>query len=158
MESQSGPYRNIYSVLLEGREETLFETFFWDNLEKFRVQVENIADALETIGNNHIRYEQYFKVAEGSNPLVPLHCLFDHPGKRLRVFAIHWDEDTIIMGGGGLKNKPNYREIDYLNEQSRLMEAIYTHLRKLNDCEDDFQFPLPGEDLKAIIIDTTHLP
>jgi len=123
----SGPCAHIYSIRLQGEEETLLDKFFDEN-RKYQKELSFFAAKLKVIGNDTgCRYED-FKLYEGSlgDGIVALSY------KRMRLYCMRFNDVTIIVGDGGYKS-PNiraYQEDANLNAKVDLMKRIAAQINK----------------------------
>lgn len=100
----SGAMCQIYSVKIEGEEQTLYEQFAEDNLEQFQDEVLEIYNTLQTIGNKTGAREQFFKINEGV-PGDGVCALYDDKKRHLRLYCVRYGTVAVILGGGGYKAK-----------------------------------------------------
>jgi hypothetical protein len=71
----------------------------------------------------------FFKHYEG-NPGDGLVALYDTPEKRLRLYAIRFGADIVVLGGGGLKNVRALQEDPKLRRENYLLREVAKGLNK----------------------------
>ena len=79
-----GKAASIYSVILDGETQTLFEKFLQENKTSYISELKNILIRLQTIGHKTGAREVFFKIHEGSLG-DGVSALYDEPGKMLRL-------------------------------------------------------------------------
>ena len=122
----SGHQANIYSIIMDGEEESLFENFIRENNKVFSDELVDIRNRLTVIANKTGARDQFFKINEG-HPGDGICALYDDPDKKLRLYCIRYGTVAIILGGGGEKSK----KIKALQEDKKLKDENYL-LRKIS--------------------------
>ena len=125
LESLSGDYASIYSIILDNDKTTLFEHFILENQNSFKSELFDIFKRIRTIANKTGAREQYFKLNEG-NPGDGVCALYDDPEKKLRLYCIRYGMTTIIIGSGGEKPKSmrTFQESGKLTKENYLLREI----------------------------------
>lgn len=100
----SGNRASIYSIAINGENDTLLDKFVNDNLNSFKSETKDILMRLTTIGKSTGARTQFFKENEGS-PGDGVCALFDDPDSNLRLYCIKYGSQLIIVGYGGPKSK-----------------------------------------------------
>jgi hypothetical protein len=120
LEDLSGKYATIYSVIVNGDSETLFDKFLNENKDAFRSELKTIIGTIEDISHKNGARRHYFKENEGK--LGDLVCaMFDTPNSNLRLYCLRFGTTVIVLGGGGYKSK----EIRALQEDPKLTSENY---------------------------------
>ncbi|MEG2366181.1 MAG: hypothetical protein RSB29_05440, partial [Alistipes sp.] len=100
----SGEHCQIFSVLLDGDKQTLYEQFLEKNAKAHGDEVQDIYDRLKFIGKEGGAREYFFKHHEGI-PGDLVCALYDQPNSNLRLFCIRFGQVTVVLGCGGYKSK-----------------------------------------------------
>ncbi len=121
----TGPKAVIYSVIVEGDQETLFERFVRENIENFPYEVNDILSLIEDIGYKYGAREHFFKLNEGK-PGDGVCAIYDDPDHNLRLYCILSGTDTVILGGGGFKPKEikAYQEDPKLDAEASIVKFV----------------------------------
>lgn len=109
LEQFSGAKATIYSILPYGEKLTLFEGFLNCYKDTYFNEIVDIIKRLKAIGYATGAREQFFKLHE-SRPGENIAALYDKPGKFLRLYCIWFNNDVIILGGGGPKTTQTWQE------------------------------------------------
>lgn len=83
----TGNGATIYTVILEGKEQTSFESFLNENEADYPEEVEDIVKRLYTIGKETGARDTFFKLDEGK-PGDGVCALYDRPDSSLRLYCI----------------------------------------------------------------------
>lgn len=113
----SGNKAGVYSVVLNGDEETLLNKFVRENKISFKSETKDILKRLYSIGHTTGSRNQFFKEWEGK-PSDGVCALYDNPDSNLRLYCICYGTQLIIVGSGGYKPKT----IRALQEDAKLTE------------------------------------
>jgi len=119
----SGSMATIYSVLIEDDDVSLFEHFLQEQRANQLRELENIVSRLKIIGEHTGARSSFFKHNEG-NPGDGLVALYDTPDKRLRLYAIRYGVDIVVLGGGGIKVVRALQEDSKLRYENYLLREI----------------------------------
>ena len=141
----SGSESSIYQVYLEREGISLFDRFVEENIDTFPDEIDFILDRLEAIGNYFGARKGYFKDREG----VPgdfVHCLYDEPDFKLRLFCIRINMDLIILGGGGRKEVRAWQDDPKLKYEGELIKWIAAQFFERYE-EGDIKYINEGKDL-----------
>lgn len=98
----SGGEAKIYSLIPEGREKTLFDTFVEEYETGFKDEIKDIIRRIYHIGHTTGARSSFFKQHEGRYGDFVC-ALYDVPGKNLRLYCIRFGTVAVILGGGGEK-------------------------------------------------------
>ncbi len=125
LEEVSGRKASIYSIKMEGKEQTIFEQFLEDYCDEFQVEIEEIAAKVYNIGHKYGARNQFFKFNEGKAGDLVM-ALYDHPERKLRIYGIKYASTLIILGSGGHKSKAirSLQENELLNETNTFMRKV----------------------------------
>ncbi len=127
MEEISGEGASIYSVTLEGDNQTLLEKFFEENA-KYKKELQDIAQKLYLMGNEIGCRWEYFKHNEGKagDGVSVL------KSGRLRLYCLYVDATIVCFGSGGYKSPKirAYQEDEELNLKVEQMKMIAARINK----------------------------
>ena len=123
----SGEMAHIYSVTLNGEEQTLLEQFFDENAE-FTEELGVIAEKLLVMGHDTgCRYE-FFKHHEGAlaDGVAVLRV------GQIRLYCLYFDRTAVFFGSGGYKSPEikAYQEDPVLNEKAMQMREIAARINR----------------------------
>ena len=131
----SGSEASVYSVVVDDSSTTLFENFVQENKILHTEEVKNIGMRLHTIGNDTGARYSFFKHKEGI-PGDEVVALYDDPDKKLRLYAIRYGNDILILGGGGPKNVKALQDDEKLKKENYLLRAVSARIaEKIKDRE-----------------------
>lgn len=119
----SGEHCQIFSVKIEGEEQTLFENFAEEYVEQFEEEVLDIYNRLKSIGKAFGARPHFFKDKEGA-PGDGVSALFDTPNGLLRLYCIVYGRVAIILGGGGLKTVRAWQDDPKLYKEATMMKHV----------------------------------
>lgn len=127
----SGDKCRIFSVQMDGDDETLYEQFSEAYYDEYADEVEDIYDRLRFIGCEGGARPQFFKDKEGA-PGDGVSALYDNPDHKLRLYCIVYGRVSVILGGGGPKPKHvrRWQDDPVLCNNAELMKRIS---RKITD-------------------------
>lgn len=127
MEDLSGETAKIYSVILEGEEESLLERFVLDNPDRAD-DVKVILERLKAMGKTQGCKAYYFKGHEGApgDGMVALRY------KQMRLYCLRYDNTCIFVGSGEYKppGVAAYQEDPLLNGKAQQMKRICASINK----------------------------
>ena len=111
---------HLYSVLIEGDEETLLEQFFDKMDESYDEDAKQIVVRLKTMITKTGFADYYFKKNEGN--------FGDHvvafKQNDLRIYCIYIDHTAIIVGSGGVKKVRAYQDDPELNSEAEKVKQL----------------------------------
>lgn len=129
----SGNYTTIYSIIVNGETQSLFENFIEENKNKHRDELISILDRLKVIADETGAREGFFKHKEGK-PGDLVCALYDEPDRNLRLYCIRNGNVAIILGGGGLKEVTAWQHDPKLSKEANAMievsEDIFQRLKE----------------------------
>ena len=119
----SGSKATIYSIILEEdsvEDQTLFDKFLHENSSLYPNEIKDILSRLYSITHKTGAQDFLLKPNEGgfTDDIV---ALYDDPKKNLRLYAIRFGMNILILGGGGYKPK----KIKALQENPKLRKENY---------------------------------
>ena len=134
----SGKKAAVYSIIPEGENDSLFQRFLKENMIDSRRDVIDIMNRLQTIGKTVGARIGFFKLYEGSYGDCVC-ALFDIPEKHLRLYCIRYSSETLILGGGGIKDKTvrAWQDDPKLSLEANLMKAYSADIMKRLEKRDD---------------------
>ena len=118
----SGREAKVYSLILMGEDETLFEMFVDEYKVEFKNEIKYILQTIFQIGHTTGARSSFFKQHEGKYGDFVC-ALFDVPEKNLRVYCIRFGMVAVILGGGGEKAKGvrAWQDDEKLSKEANLM-------------------------------------
>lgn len=124
----SGPKAQIYSIIYEGEEQSLFDCFFDENVDKHYEELEEIAAKLTSMGHKTGCKSNFFRQYEGT----PGDGVVALKHKRMRLYCLRYDNTCIFVGSGGYKppNVRAYQEYTPLNKKAQEMKKIAACINK----------------------------
>ena len=127
MEELSGDGARIYSVTLEGEENTLLEQFFEENAE-YETEIKEIFNKLYLMGQEIGCRWDFFKHHEGK----PGDGVSVLKAGRLRLYCLYIDTTIVCFGSGGYKSSEikAYQEEPSLNAKVIQIEEIAERINK----------------------------
>ncbi len=133
----SGDKAKIFSPMIDGENETLYEQFIAENIKRNRKELANIDERLYTIGHKCGLFEESFYTKSGKFG-ENLCTLKDIPKRKLRLFFTEFGLCTIILGGGGYKAATIRATQDdpVLNAKNRQIGEISITLQKAQKAGD----------------------
>ncbi len=121
IEEFSGRMAKIYSIMLDGDEDTLLDQFFEEN-QQYEEELKEIVTKLKIMGSSTGCRIQYFKEYEGApgDGVVALWY------KEIRLYCLRFDNTCIFIDSGGYKppNISAYQEDSLLNAKVQQMKDI----------------------------------
>ncbi len=130
LEEFSGSNASVYSIIVGGRSQTLFDDFVDEYDKDYETEVTKLSIRLQEIGRKGVR-EHYVKLNEGI-PGDGVCALYDEPDHQLRLYAIRYGASAIVIGGGGYKSADTraWQDNLKLKKHAELMIAISKELTK----------------------------
>lgn len=128
----SGVKAKIYSIIpFEGdnlSEDTLFDEFLMQYEDEYLEEVEDIEDALRTMGQNTGLRGNRVISAEGEQHGDGIVAICNRPGKLLRLYGIFIGDCLAIIGGGGIKDGggalQHYPALRKANDRIKVIKKI----------------------------------
>lgn len=125
IEDFSGCKAHIYSVRINGEENTLLEQFFDENCAHKKA-LKNIIYKIKTMADYTGCKREFFKEGEGAfaDGVVAL------KGGKLRLYGLYFNSAVVLFGSGGYKTVRAYQEDASLNAKVEQMKLIASHINK----------------------------
>lgn len=125
IEELSGNKAHIYSITIEGENETLLEQFFNDNI-KHNKELNILVSKIQNMANRTGCIRDFFKNGEGNfaDGVVALSA-----GK-LRLYGIYFNSTVVLFGSGGIKHTRTYQEDQKLNAKVKQVKTIARIINK----------------------------
>jgi len=120
LDDLSGKKASVYSIIISGESETLYEKFIQENLGSFKSELLDINTRLNVIGKRTGARDHFFKSNEGKFG-DGICALYDDPEKHLRLYCIKFWTQIVVLGGGG----PKFKNIRALQEDEKLTKENY---------------------------------
>jgi hypothetical protein len=125
--SLSGKKTTIYSAIIDDDSHTLFDNFLAENIDDYKNELVKIRTTIETIAHKTGARESFFDKHEGKVG-QSVYALYDRPDSKLRLYCFRFDNQILILGGGGFKP----RTIRTLQEDPKLL-AENSIMRYISD-------------------------
>lgn len=103
-EALSGKACSIYSIRIDGEEDTLFDKFIDAYYDEYEGEIDDIYTRLSVIGKELGMRPQFYKQHEGK-PADGICAFYDCPYSKFRLYFIEYGRSLVILGGGGPKPK-----------------------------------------------------
>lgn len=128
IEGLSGQMAHIYSVTLEGEQQTLLEQFFEENVDHMDELI-LVRDRIQTMAHYTGCRRNFFKEGEGAwaDGVVALKGT-----GHLRLYGIYFNNTVVLFGSGGYKPEGvrAYEELPMLNAKAQQVREIARELNK----------------------------
>ena len=121
----SGEKAKIYSVLVEGDENSLLEQFFEENVG-YTNDLKWMATNLATMGHSYGCRISFFKENEGA----PGDGVVAYRRNKLRLYCLRFDSACIFCGSGGVKTTRTYQDDPILNSKVQQIKKIAASINK----------------------------
>ena len=129
MKNLTGAKARVYSVILDGEENTLLEQFFNENIE-YKDDLKKVLYKIHTMAQNTECRKSYFKEGEGAwaDGMIALQGT-----GRLRLYGIYFHDAVILFGSGGYKPPQiaAYEDYQPLNVKAQQMRAIVKEINRM---------------------------
>ena len=123
----TGDMAHIYSVMLNGQEQTLLEQFFEENAEHTD-ELSTIVEKLMVMGHDTGCRRDFFKHHEGASAdgVAALRV------GQMRLYCLYFDRTAVFFGSGGFKPPQikAYQEDEVLNAKAQQMRQIAARINK----------------------------
>ncbi|MCC6550477.1 MAG: hypothetical protein IT279_10440 [Ignavibacteriaceae bacterium] len=129
IEALSGIKASCYSVMIEGEQNSLFESFLEENSVSHKDEFLDILARLNTIAHTTGIRRGFFKEFEG-NPGDGVCASYDNPARKLRLYCILFGEKIIVLGGGGKKSVQKLQQDAKLKAENFLLREISTTITR----------------------------
>lgn len=125
LEELSGKKARIYSVIIDGEEDTLLEQFFNGN-KNHADELQTMLSKIKTMADDTGCRRQFFAEGEGAwaDGVVALKA-----GK-LRLYGIYFNNTVVLFGSGGWKNVRAYQDDPELNAKAQQVREIAKRMNK----------------------------
>jgi putative component of toxin-antitoxin plasmid stabilization module len=120
MPELSGKHCTVYSAIIDNV--SPFEQFVDDYFVSYGEEVEDILSKIQVIGRVGA-IEPYFKMYEGKYG-DGVCALYDDDEQRLRLYCIRFDEEILILGGGGSKVVRKWQDDPDLKKNAEKMIEV----------------------------------
>ena len=129
IEELSGDRAHIYSVLLDGEEQSLLMQFFSEFAESNAKEMDIFRRQLYSMGHVWGCKREFFKLYEGAagDGVAALSI------GSFRLYCLYFDCTAVFFGSGGLKPKGvrAYQELPELNEKVEQVKAIAAKINNM---------------------------
>lgn len=129
MENLTGAKARVYSVILDGEEDTLLEQFFNENAEHID-DLKKILYRIQVMAQDTGCRKSYFKEGEGAwaDGMVAL-----RDTGHLRLYGIYFHDAVILFGSGGYKPPgiAAYEDHPPLNAKAQQMRAVAKEIYRM---------------------------
>lgn len=120
----------IYSVAVDGADDTLYDLFLKENNANYHVELTEITSKLETMSSETGFTDIFFKLNEGK-PGDGV-CAITDTKKKLRMYCIRFGNIILVLGGGGPKPKQirAFQEDPKLLSENSLIRKVSVAMAK----------------------------
>jgi hypothetical protein len=129
IEKISGVKTQIYSVVIDNDDKSLFEHFLDENDENYHEELLEILTRLRSIAQKEGAREHLFKTAEGKLG-DGVEALYDESKRKLRLYCIRYGSVLLVLGGGGAKNVRALQDDPKLKKENYLLRQVSKRLSK----------------------------
>lgn len=125
LESLSGKKATIYSAIVQNETKTLFDKFIEENIENYKDELLKIRKIVLTISRDTGARVGFFDKPEGKAG-QSVYALYDRPDSKLRLYCFRFDNNILVLGGGGHKPKNirAFQENDKLTHENNIVRHI----------------------------------
>lgn len=125
VEELSGSQARIYTVLVEGDEDTLLEQFFDANAEHVE-ELTDIVTRLKVMGTRTGCQRHFFTEGEGAlgDGVIAM------KSGKMRLYGIYFNNAIVLFGSGGWKETRTYQEDPKLNKAAMQVREIARRINK----------------------------
>jgi hypothetical protein len=120
----SGDKSSIYSVIINDEDETLFDKFIRENLDKNLKEIQQIFATLDTIGKKVGAQDIYFRKKKEGKLGDGVEAIYDYPTAKLRLYCIRYGNITLVVGDGGEKNVRTWQDDAQLSKSAKELIKI----------------------------------
>lgn len=126
----SGQEGNVYSVRIDGEENTLLEQFFNEYYHSHHAIVTHIYEKLHTMSNDTGFRNHFFKEGEGG---IDEGVIALKGTGRLRLYGIYFHRGIILLGDGGYKppHARSWQDVPALRKRVERMRAIAQDVNRM---------------------------
>lgn len=152
LETLSGKKATIYSAIVQDETKTLFDNFISENIKDYKDELLKIRKTILTISCDTGARDSFFDKPEGKAG-QSVYALYDRPDSKLRLYCFRFDNNILVLGGGGFKPK-NIRafqedtKLTYENNIVRYISDTLTQAIK----DRDIRQSLDGMSLEGNLI------
>lgn len=129
MKNLTGAKARVYSVILDGEENTLLEQFFNENIE-YKDDLKKVLYKIQTMAQDTGCRKSYFKIGEGAwaDGMIALQGT-----GRLRLYGIYFHDAVILFGSGGYKPPQiaAYEDYQPLNVKAQQMRTVAKEINRM---------------------------
>ncbi len=120
----SGNKSSLYSVIIDGEQETLFDTFIRNNVSENLHEVEQIFATLNSIGKKVGANDIFFRKKKEGKAGDGVEAIYDYPSAKLRLYCIRYGSVTLVLGDGGEKKVRAWQDDEQLSKAANEMIKI----------------------------------
>lgn len=125
----SGAKARVYSVILDGEDETLLEQFFDENI-KYEKDLNKVLHRINVMAHDTGCRKSFFKEGEGAwaDGMVAMQGT-----GHLRLYGIYFHDAVILFGSGGHKppGVAAYEDYPPLNAKAQQMKTIAKEINRM---------------------------
>lgn len=124
-----GRKAKIYSIQFDGEEKHEFEKFIGNPEIRNHPDYEPLRKKIKELYNKRGLLPQYFRL-EDEKSIHPEICRIDYGTGMLRLYCIRWNDNLLILGGGGIKPKGArfWQESPELSSEARKIADAFHRL------------------------------
>ncbi|MBL7127449.1 MAG: hypothetical protein ISS16_00515 [Ignavibacteria bacterium] len=120
-EFYKGEKSTFYTIRFCSEPKSEADKFFQKFSSSEKDRIENIESKIERMANKSGCQDHYFKIEE-SSILNNICSLWEG---NLRLYCLRYGNVAVVLGDGGIKDKPTYQEIPELNTIVNQLEEIF---------------------------------
>jgi hypothetical protein len=123
-----GRKAKIYSIRFDGEDKDEFQKFLENQEVRNHPDFQALRKKLKEIYDKRGLLEHYFR-PEDDRCLNPEICRIDYGTGKLRLYCIRWDDNLLILSGGGVK--PD--DVRFWQEDSFLADCAKKNIKVFDD-------------------------
>ncbi len=120
----SGQKASLYSIIMGGDSETLFEKFIRNHTTSHIKEIEQIFATLNAIGRKVGAQENFFRRKKEGKPGDGVEAIYDYPNAKLRLYCIRFGNVTLLLGDGGEKKVRAWQDDSQLSKSATEMIKV----------------------------------
>jgi len=129
-----GRKAKIYSIQFDGEDIHEFEKFLEDQKVRNHPDFQPLRKRIKELYDKRGLLAQFFRPEDDKGIRLEI-CRIDYGTGTLRIYCIRWDDNLLILGGGGVKpgDVRFWQESPGLSIEVRKVTKVYDDLKKYLD-------------------------